>query len=149
MVTIPHARGLCEELSTRVQNLIVAAPTEQMAPNGIHKLTRYDLFDGEKKLGTVEVVFFERQGTWQIEHIDYNGIMPGYLREKIIGLTATSVPTLETSDLHYLRADLYGDNTGSKPLYRHDGHDLRLADHEVNGKQRRVFPEDTFLKLLD
>ena len=140
MVTIPYARGLREELSTRVQNLIVAAPTEQMAPDGIHKLTRYDLFDGEKKLGTVEVNSFEQQGTWQIENVTYNGIMPGYLHEEIIGLTATSVPTLEPSDSDYLRADLYGNNTGSKPLYRHDGHDLRLADHEINGNQRRVFP---------
>ena len=149
MVTIPHARGLGEELSTRVHNLIVAAPTEQMAPNGIHKLTRYDLFDSEKKLGTVEVVFFEKKGTWQIEHIDYSGIMPGYLHEQMIGLIATSVPTLEPSDFDYLRADLYGDNTWSKPLYRHDGHDLRLADHERNGNQRKVFSEDTFLRLLD
>ena len=146
---IPNAKGLTEELSDRVSNLVIGQPTERMAPDGIHKVTRYEVSDGNELLGFVEVNSYETRGITQIEHVVYNGIVHGYMCGKRIGMTATALLTLDPSDPEYLRSRDFTrpNNTFRNPLYRHDGHSLKLADHEVDGKRRVILTEDEALKL--
>lgn len=139
MTTIPHARGLVEELSTRVQDLIVGQPTEEMAPDGIHKVIQYEVFAGVRRLGVVEVNSWNFNGVTQIDHVTYEGVVPGYNEGRVIGMTATAKYNL--SDVfdtpHFgLNDNTKPNNTPEKPLYRHDGHPLQLADYEVPGKEK-------------
>lgn len=150
MSQIPNARGLTEELSTRINEcLVVGQPTEKMAPDGIHKLTRYEIFDGYKRLGVVQVNSWNYKGTTRIAHIVYDGVIPGYRNGRKIGMTATESSTLDLRDPEYFQPrDLaQPNNTSLNPLYRHDGHPLRLANYEVDGKQRVVLSEAEASKL--
>ncbi len=149
---IPHAKGLTEELSSRVPNLVIGQPTERMAPAGMNRLTCYEVFDGDNRLGVLEVNSWYGGSVTQIAHVAYEGVVPGYNNGKKISMTATELPTLDVSDpeyLHYLQLRNFTEpnNTPLNPLYRHDGHSLRLADHEVDGKKRVVLSEEKLAKL--
>lgn len=151
---IPNARGLTEELSTRVDHLKIGQPTESMAPDRVHRLTRYEVFDGDKRLGVVEVNSYNRGSVTRIAHVTYDGVVPGYRNGRKISMDSTELPTLDASDPDYLlRIDSFlgttnaQNNLPSRPLYRHDGHALRLADCEVDGKKRMVVSEAQLLEL--
>lgn len=140
MTTIPHARGLVEELSSRVRDLLVNQPSEKMAPDGIHKVTQYEIFDQDRRLGVVEVNSWDFKGITQIDSVAYEGVIPGYNEERVIGMTAAAEYNLEDAFDTPIRFGLNDhtrpNDTWEKPLYRHDGHPLRLADYEVSGKER-------------
>ena len=149
MQYIPHARGLTKEFLARHIELTIGHPTEEMAPDGIHKLTRYPLFDGERQLGVVEVNSWDARGVTQVAHVVYSGFVPGYRSDKKIGMTATELRTLDPSNLEYLmpRDLTKPNNTGENPLYRHDGHPLKLADNELDGLGRIVLSEEAAMQL--
>lgn len=153
---IPHARGLTEELSSRVRDLLVNHPTEKMAPDGIHKVTQYEVFGQDRRLGVVEVNSWDFRGITQFEHVTYEGVIPGYNGEKVIGMTATADYNLgnafDTPIGFGLNDNTRPNDTWDKPLYRHDGHRLRLADYEVNGEGRKrtlAIPEDEVRELIE
>ncbi|MBI4152641.1 hypothetical protein HY495_02925 [Candidatus Woesearchaeota archaeon] len=146
---IPHAKGLTEELLTRDINITVGDPTEKMALDRFHRLTSYPIFDGERQLGVVEVNSWDARGITQVDHVAYDGIIPGYMGEKNISMTATASRTLDISDPEYLRSRTLTEpnNTFENPLYRHDGYALKLADHEVDGLKRIVLSEESAMQL--
>lgn len=156
MNKIPKAKGLEDELLFRGVDLNVAQPTERMAPDNIHKITTYGIFDGDNKIGDVQInswIPLYRNSVEQIEHVSYEGVIPGYTNplSRKTGMLATNSRTLDPSDPEFLvveeRKFSKPNNTPERPLYRHDGHPLRLADYEVDGKKRIVLSKEAEMEL--
>ncbi len=143
MTTIPDAQGLTEELEKRVSDLIVGTPAKRMAPSGIHQVTTYELFSGDERLGIVDVNSYDWHGVRRVAHAEYTGRVPGYVnsitgKDEIL-MIAHEDRTLDPGEIIFERKRYtQPNNTAFNPLYRHDGHPLRLADHEVDGKKRVV-----------
>ncbi len=150
---IPGADGICEELSCRIsEDITVKESSEEYECERTDititfKLYRYEIFNGNKRIGIVTISNYESNGVTRSFFIGYDGLVPEYNNNKSVALNAYEsdidsrpklIPKYNPKDLReYRSASLKPNNNQDNPMYRVDSHDLKLASHEVDGIKRK------------
>jgi len=131
MKKLKFAGGLEEELEKRFQGRWNASESTERKVSECGRIISQEIFVDEKKIGDLSVSVQNFDGTDRVQTMMYAGKIPEYSDENLL-LVATESAFDTLTD--------FADNRnkdGQWPVYRQDGHSIKMADFELDGSKRK------------